>query len=86
MQTKHADVLADVPTFGRSIAWDELDTAAFPLFGANLTSGIDAAALVAEVTVAADGAAARMEQHWINQRREAEAEARREALRAHLGF
>ena len=39
LRGKHADLLEDVPTPGRRIDWDEIDTAELPLFGANRDAG-----------------------------------------------
>ena len=39
LRGKHADLLEGVPTPGRRIDWDEIDTAELPLFGANRDAG-----------------------------------------------
>ena len=82
LRDEQPKLLSDVPTHGRSIGWGELDTASFPLFGANLAAGVDGESLIADIAIADDDAAQqRMERHWADLRREAEAAARRERLR-----
>eukprot|EP01043_Picozoa_sp_COSAG02_P047879 COSAG02_NODE_4636_length_5143_cov_4.342585_2_plen_953_part_00 len=56
LQQKHADLLSDVPTPGRNIEWDSLDTAEMPVFGSNSSAG--------------DGgtAAQRVQEHWAAMR------------------
>ena len=83
LMDQHPKILCDVPTEGRSIGWGDLDLAEFPLFGANLAAGVDGESLINdEIAIADDDAAQqRMETHWADLRREAEAAQRRERLR-----
>ena len=73
LRREHSDLLVDVPTDGRSIDWDELDDAEFPLFGSNRRNNVDPRDLIGIVPT--EGTAAleeRLQEHW----REAAAAAR----------
>lgn len=77
-------LLKDVPTDGRDIDWDTLDTAEFPLFGSNV-GRVNAAEVVAAMPADADfamdvAAARRMEQHFADELARARREARRERM------
>jgi hypothetical protein len=78
-------LLKDVPTDGRDIDWDTLDTAEMPLFGSNkgTVGGADvAAALLAGGDFAMDVAAARrLERHFAEELARIEREERRERTR-----
>ena len=72
---KHPDLLSDTPTPGRNIAWDSLESAEMPLFGANKAR--------AEAENAADPGAAkrRLQRYWDRVRLEQEALVLRESRR-----
>lgn len=54
LEEAHCDLLKDTPCVGRSVSWDEIDTAQYPMFGPNAPQeGEDPAAVEA-----------RMQAHW----------------------
>jgi hypothetical protein len=83
-------LLKDVPTDGRDIDWDTLDTAEMPLFGSNkgTVNGADVAgALLADGDFAMDVAAARrLERHFAEELARAERAARADRMRRFRGL
>jgi hypothetical protein len=79
LRNQSPGLLKDVPTDGRDIDWDTLDTAEMPLFGSNAgtVDGADvAAALLGGGDFAMDvDAARRLEEHFAEERGRAELEA-----------
>ena len=49
LRAQHSAMMQNVPTDGRSIDWDALDAAEFPLFGKNARDGIDPRELIGAV-------------------------------------
>lgn len=89
LQAEEPGLLSDVPTEGRSIEWDELDTAEYPLFGSNNVNNLvdlAAAARLDMENAGIDGEAidleaqARMERHWEQLRRDERERERRLAM------
>ncbi len=73
LRREHSDLLVDVPTDGRSIDWDALDDADFPLFGSNMRNNVDPRDLIGIVpTEGTTALEERLQEHW----REAAAAAR----------